>query len=107
MLRFGLFAASFALLALTGLSERFGIWVSLAVWALLWVIYLSYVNIGLTFYGFGWESMLLESGFLAIFLGAANTEPRAIMIWLLTRSTSVTISVTGCSTWMRVFISMK
>jgi len=71
-----------ALLALTGLSERFGIWVSLAVWALLWVIYLSYVNIGLTFYGFGWESMLLESGFLAIFLGAANTEPRAIMIWL-------------------------
>ena len=25
----------------------------------------------------------------------------------LTRSTSVTISVTGCSTWMRVFISMK
>ena len=29
------------------------------------------------------------------------------MIWLFTRSTSVTISVTGCSTWMRVFISMK
>jgi len=71
-----------ALLALTGLSERFGIWPSMAVWTLLWMIYLSFVNIGQTFYGFGWESMLLESGFLAIFLGSADTEPRAIMIWL-------------------------
>ena len=71
-----------ALLALSGLSERFGIWPSMAIWALLWAIYLSFVNIGQTFYGFGWESMLLESGFLAIFLGAADTEPRAVMIWL-------------------------
>lgn len=71
-----------ALLALTGLSERFGTWPSMAVWTLLWVIYLSFVNIGQSFYGFGWESMLLESGFLAIFLGSADTEPRAIMIWL-------------------------
>jgi hypothetical protein len=34
-------------------------------------------------------------------------SPAAIMICAFTRSTSVTISVTGCSTWMRVFISMK
>jgi hypothetical protein len=71
-----------AILALTGLSERFGLWASMAVWTLLWLIYLSFVNVGQTFYGFGWESMLLESGFLAIFLGAADTEPRAILIWL-------------------------
>jgi len=79
---FGWIGVLLAVLALTGISERFGIWVSVAVWSLLWVIYLSFVNIGQTFYGFGWESMLLESGFLAIFLGAADTQPQAIMIWL-------------------------
>ena len=79
---FGWIGVLLAFLALTGISERFGTWPSLALWTLLWVIYLSFVNVGQTFYGFGWESMLLESGFLAIFLGAANTEPRAIMIWL-------------------------
>ena len=31
---------------------------------------LSFVNVGQTFYGFGWESMLLEAGFYAIFLGS-------------------------------------
>ena len=34
-------------------------------------------------------------------------EPAAMRICSLTRSTPVIISVTGCSTWMRVFISMK
>ena len=33
----------------------------------LWVIYMSIVNIGQTWYSFGWESQLLETGFLAIF----------------------------------------
>jgi hypothetical protein len=79
---FGWVGVLLALMATTGLSERFGTGLSMAVWALLWVIYLSFVNIGQTFYGFGWESILLESGFLAIFLGGANTEPRTVMIWL-------------------------
>ena len=34
-------------------------------------------------------------------------SPAAIMICIFTRSSPVTISVTGCSTWMRVFISRK
>ena len=38
-----------------------------SVWALLWLLYLSFVNVGQTFYGFGWESLLLEAGFFAIF----------------------------------------
>ena len=71
-----------ALLATTGLSERFGTGVSMVVWTLLWLLYLSFVNVGQTFYAFGWESLLLESGFLAIFLGAADTVPPAVMIWL-------------------------
>ena len=47
------------------------------VWALLWLLYLSFVNVGQTFYGFGWESLLLEAGFFAIFLGAARRRRRA------------------------------
>jgi lipase maturation factor len=35
---------------------------------LLWILYMSYVHAGRTFYGYGWEILLLETGFLAIFL---------------------------------------
>jgi len=35
--------------------------------ALLWVLYMSIVNVGQSWYSFGWESQLLETGFLAIF----------------------------------------
>ena len=34
----------------------------------LWLLYMSYVHIGQVFYGYGWETMTLEAGFLAIFL---------------------------------------
>ncbi|XP_045190292.2 lipase maturation factor 1-like [Mercenaria mercenaria] len=34
----------------------------------LWALYHSLVNVGQRWYGFGWESQLLETGFLAIFL---------------------------------------
>lgn len=36
--------------------------------ALLWMLYMSFVNIGQEWYGYGWEIQLLETGFLAIFL---------------------------------------
>ena len=61
----------------------FGWWVSSGAWALLWAVYLSFVNVGQTFYAFGWESMLLEAGFLAIFLGPRRAQPSAIPMWLL------------------------
>ena len=35
---------------------------------ILWMVYLSFANIGQIFYGYGWEMMLLEVGFLSIFL---------------------------------------
>lgn len=69
--------------AVTGISDRFGIWVSLTCWALLWLFYLSFVNIGQVFYSFGWETLLLETGFLAIFLGSSDVPPPKVMIWLL------------------------
>lgn len=56
---------------------------SMLLWATMWVLYLSFVNAGQIFYGFGWESMLLETGFLAIFLGAGNVAPSLIVIVLL------------------------
>ena len=34
----------------------------------LWALYLSFVHVGQTFYGYGWEILLLETGFLAVFL---------------------------------------
>src|SRR5438128_805478 len=37
------------------------------VMALLWLLYLSVDHAGQLFWGFGWESQLLETGFLAIF----------------------------------------
>ncbi|XP_065900039.1 lipase maturation factor 1-like [Dysidea avara] len=36
--------------------------------AILWLLYHSLVNVGQRWYSFGWESQLLETGFVAIFL---------------------------------------
>src|SRR6266404_1477423 len=36
--------------------------------AVLWGMYMSIVHIGQTWYGYGWEIQLLETGFLSIFL---------------------------------------
>ena len=72
-----------SIFAVTGWSESFGLIVSMLTWALLWVIYLSLLNVGQTFYGFGWETMLAETGFLAIFLGSTNTRAPVIVMWLI------------------------
>jgi hypothetical protein len=39
--------------------------------ALLWALYLSFTHVGQIFYGYGWDMLLCESGFLAIFLAPA------------------------------------
>jgi len=68
--------------AFLGLSQRSTILASTG-WAVLWLLYLSFVNVGQTFYGFGWESLLLETGFFAIFLGSSATTPSffLLLIW--------------------------
>ena len=68
--------------AMTGLTERHGMAVSVSVWTSLWFLYTSFVNAGQTFYSFGWEMLLLEAGFLAIFLGDQKSAPPVIVIWL-------------------------
>jgi len=69
-------------LALSGLPMRFGSVVSAVVWGGLWLLYLSLVNVGQTFYGFGWETLLLEAGFLAMFLGGSAATPHVAVGWL-------------------------
>lgn len=69
--------------AVMGIADRYGTWLSMLVWAALWVLYISFVNVGQTFYGFGWESILLEACFYAVFLGSRANTPQTVVIWLL------------------------
>jgi hypothetical protein len=71
-----------SLAIIVGLPQAGPLWVPMLVWFVLWVLYLSIVNVGQTFYGFGWESLLLEAGFLAIFLGNARTAPPFLVLLL-------------------------
>ena len=43
--------------------------------ALLWLDYLSIANIGQDFLAFQWDSLLLETGFLAIFFAPWGLRP--------------------------------
>jgi hypothetical protein len=72
-----------AMLQLAGVPSRRGSWPTAAVWGCLWLLYLSFVNVGQTFYGFGWETLLLEAGFLAVFLGGSSTEPDFVLTYLV------------------------
>jgi Lipase maturation factor len=69
-------------LILTGIPQRLGSIAAGLVWAVLWILYLSFVNVGQTFYAFGWEALLLEMGFFAMFLGGAQTPPSRLLIWI-------------------------
>jgi len=52
-----------------------GIW-SLPLLLGLWLLYLSYATLGQDFLSFQWDALLLETGFMTIFLGVA-TPPLA------------------------------
>jgi hypothetical protein len=66
-----------------GLADLVPLWAAMALWAILWALYLSIVNVGQVWYGFGWESLLCEAGILAVFLGNADTAPPVLVMWLL------------------------
>ncbi|PWI42747.1 lipase maturation factor family protein [Streptomyces sp. ICBB 8177] len=66
-----------------GAADAVPLWASMLMWAAMWALYLSIVNVGQTWYGFGWESLLLETGTLAVLLGNAHTAPPVPVLWLL------------------------
>jgi hypothetical protein len=71
-----------SLAVVVGLPDRLPAGLTMAAWLLLWVLYLSIVNVGQRFYAFGWESLLLEAGFLAIFLGPSSAAVPLPILWL-------------------------
>jgi hypothetical protein len=73
-------AVSAAIVA--GVACLVPLWAAMLMWLLLWILYLSIVNVGQTWYSFGWESLLLETGFLAIFLGNDRVAPPLLTMWL-------------------------
>lgn len=78
----GVIGVLLSLVALTGLVQQRSAIAGGAVWAALWILYLSFTNVGQTFYGFGWESLLCEAGFFTIFAGATNTAPHVLLNWI-------------------------
>ncbi|MFF2124243.1 lipase maturation factor family protein [Streptomyces olivochromogenes] len=74
-------AVSVALIA--GLDQRLPLWGAMVLWLVPWAMYLSIVNVGQTWYAFGWESLLLEVGFLAVFLGNDEVAPPVVVLFLL------------------------
>ncbi len=79
--------------------------VAMAMWLLLWALYLSIVNVGQRWYSFGWESLLCEAGFLATFMGNARVGPPVAVLvllrWLLFRLEfgAGLIKIRGDSCW--------
>ncbi|WP_037602295.1 lipase maturation factor family protein [Streptacidiphilus rugosus] len=72
-----------------GAGDAVPLWAAMLGWFLLWALYLSIVNVGQTWYSFGWESLLLETGALAVFLGNAEVAPPfttlLLIRWILFR----------------------
>jgi hypothetical protein len=74
-------AVSAALLA--GADSQLPLWGGLVLWLVPWALYLSVVNVGQTWYAFGWESLLLEVGFLGAFVGNDEVAPPVVVLFLL------------------------
>lgn len=66
-----------------GAADAVPLWAAMLLWAVLWLLYLSIVNVGQAWYSFGWESLLLETGFLAVFLGNDTVGPPVLVLFLL------------------------
>ncbi|UKL04522.1 MULTISPECIES: lipase maturation factor family protein [unclassified Streptomyces] len=74
-------ALSAALLA--GADQLLPLWGAMLLWTAPWVLYLSFVNTGSLWYGFGWELLILEAGFLAVLLGNDRVAPPLPVLLLL------------------------
>ncbi|KUO08913.1 lipase maturation factor family protein [Streptomyces sp. DSM 15324] len=93
---------------LVGLDSLVPLWAGMLLWLVPWALYLSIVNVGQTWYSFGWESLLLETGFLAVFLGNDRVDPPVVVLflvrWLLFRVEfgAGLIKIRGDACWRRL-----
>ncbi|OCB29307.1 hypothetical protein A5674_15025 [Mycobacterium malmoense] len=76
------FGAALAAAIVAGAADAVPLWAAMLMWLALWVLYLSIVNVGQTWYAFGWESLLLETGFVMIFLGNDRVAPPVLTLWM-------------------------
>lgn len=76
------FGAALSAAVVAGAADAVPLWAAMLMWLALWVLYLSIVNVGQTWYAFGWESLLLETGFLMIFLGNDAVAPPLLTLWM-------------------------
>lgn len=80
--------------------------------ALLWICYLSFVSIGIVFFSFQWDALLLEVGFLGLFFAVETPPPSLPLLaawFLLFRFMMVSGAVkllSGCPEW-RCLDAMK
>jgi Lipase maturation factor len=94
-----------ALLLVVGLPQLGPPWLPMLAFLAMWLLYMSITNVGQTFYGFGWEMLLLELGFTVAFLGSEQVPPpRSILLlllWLLFRLEfgAGMIKIRGGSEW--------
>ncbi|MFF2371153.1 lipase maturation factor family protein [Agromyces sp. NPDC058110] len=72
-----------------GLPQLGPPWVPMLVLLATWALYLSIVNVGQTFFGFGWEMLLCEALFTVAFLGSSQVPPPITIVvavwWLVFR----------------------
>jgi Lipase maturation factor len=89
---FGISDQSLLIFAWTGFALSLVVLAGYAnaiILALLWAMYMSIVHIGQIWYGYGWETQLLETGFLSIFFCPLidarpfpKRPPPLLVIWL-------------------------
>ena len=53
-----------ALCVVAGMPQLVASWTVALAFVIMWFLYMSIANVGQMFYGFGWEMLLLEAGFL-------------------------------------------
>jgi hypothetical protein len=94
-----------SLIIASGFLGKAPIILHMLTWLSVYFLYLSLVNVGQEFYGFGWETMILEAGYFAAFLGPDWVKPSWIPIlilrWMLFRTEmgAGLIKLRGDSCW--------
>ncbi|OBH93151.1 lipase maturation factor family protein [Mycobacterium sp. E2733] len=76
------FGAALSAAIVVGAADAVPLWAAMLMWLTLWALYLSIVNVGQSWYAFGWESLLLETGFVLIFLGNDQVAPPVLTLWM-------------------------